>query len=159
MSLDRARALRQTGQHEEARALLLKMLEAQPDDAATNFEAACVHDSLGYEREALPYYRRALEGELSEDQRRSAYLGLGSTLRALGEAADAQAVFERGLSEFPGSSELVTFGAMALYNLGESKRACEILLELIAENLRDGRVLDYARAIKLYAQDLDRSWP
>lgn len=51
--------LRRTGQAEEARKLLLKALEQQQNDAELWYQTAWTHDSLGLEREAVPYYEKA----------------------------------------------------------------------------------------------------
>jgi hypothetical protein len=47
MTLEQAIALREGGQLEEARALLLELRAAQPDDARIALHTAWVHDSLG----------------------------------------------------------------------------------------------------------------
>ena len=47
---------------------LLDLVAAYPDDAEINYQAAWVHDSLGREREAVPFYRRAIEQGLSGKQ-------------------------------------------------------------------------------------------
>ena len=56
--LERAVYLRENGRAEEARDLLLKLVAEKPDDPQINYQCAWVHDSLGREREAVPFYER-----------------------------------------------------------------------------------------------------
>lgn len=151
--------LRREGRHEEARELLSAMAMQHPADAELHYEAACVHDFLGLEDAAVPYYLTALRGPLAPERRRSAFLGLGSTYRALGKYAEADATLEAGLAEFPDANDLKVFRAMVDYNLGRAKRAVESLLVLLAQTSRDDAVRDYAGAIAFYARDIDRVWP
>jgi tetratricopeptide (TPR) repeat protein len=158
MDLERIRDLRSRGHNEQARALLLQMARERPQDARVQYETACVHDALGHEREAVPYYVEALRLGLSGDERRSAYLGLGSTYRVLGQYQEAKETLLAGLAQFPDAAELRVFLAMSLYNLGDYHAATATLLTVIAETSRDPHVRAYERAIRLYAEDLDRRW-
>ena len=64
MGIATARKLRSAGQHTEAKALLIELARLSPSDAEVQFEAACVHDYLGEEASAVPYYLAALAGTL-----------------------------------------------------------------------------------------------
>jgi tetratricopeptide (TPR) repeat protein len=156
--LERARALRRAGDHTQAHELLIALAEARPDDAVIQYEAACVCDVLGLEAAAVPYYLRAIHGGLTGEDLRGAYLGLGSTYRALGRYPDAAETLEGGLRAFPYAAELRVFLAMARYNLGQPHAAMGLLLEVLADTSGDPSIQGYARAIRLYAQDLDRVW-
>lgn len=48
---------------------------------------------------------------------------------------------------------------MTLHNLGRSKEAVERLLKVLADTSAHSGIRDYAGAIGLYAQDIDRTWP
>src|SRR5690242_16084683 len=50
---------------EQARALLLDLLATDPDNADISYQLAIVHDNLGLEREAIPYYLQTLNQGLS----------------------------------------------------------------------------------------------
>ncbi|NBE96598.1 tetratricopeptide repeat protein [Nonomuraea sp. KC401] len=151
--LARAVHLREEGQGEEARRLLVDLARRHPDDAEVSYQAAWAHDALGLEAEAVPYYERALAGEgLSEADRLGAFTGYGSTLRVLGRHAEALETFERGLKEFPGDGALRTFSAMALHNAGRCAEAVTTLLKVVAESDQAG---GYDRAIAYYADHLD----
>ena len=83
--LQRAIHLREAGHAEEARKILLDLVAAAPNDPQVNYQTAWVHDNLGLEREAVPFYAQAIEQGLSGADLEGALLGLGSTYRALGD--------------------------------------------------------------------------
>lgn len=156
--LARAVELRNGGQTEAARALLSELHAVHPDDAQVNLQCAWVHDKLGLEKEAVPFYERALELSLAGNDLRHALLGLGSTYRALGEYEKSKATLTRGVEQFPEDRALRVFLAMALYNNGHAKEACEMLLRLLSETTAADDILVYQAAIDEYAADLDRTW-
>jgi len=153
------RTLRQSGKHDEARELAVQLLAQVSGDAELEYEAASVHDYLGREAEAVPYYLAAISGDLPPELLRSAFLGLGSTYRALGQYDSAVHTLREGLMKFPDASEIKTFLAMALHNLGDSKQAVELLLVLLAESSNDKHIQSYREAIMFYARDIEKSWP
>ena len=117
--LESAIRLREGGTSEAAESLLSRVLAGSPDDAEANHQMAWLYDIQGREREAVPFYVRAVAGDLSDEERRGALLGLGSTYRALGEYPEAVEVLRQGVSEFPADRAMQTFLALALYNTGE----------------------------------------
>ncbi|MGA4838110.1 tetratricopeptide repeat protein [Streptomyces sp. G45] len=154
--LARAVRLRESRRREEARALLVALSERHPDDVEVAYQTAWVHDTLGLEAEALPYYLRAVQRPgLSDDDRRGALLGLGSTYRTLGKYPEAVATLRDAAAEFPDDGALKAFLAMALYNTGDSHEAVSILLKLLATTSRDPAITAYRPAIEFYAEDLD----
>lgn len=157
--LARAVSLRESGALDEARDLLLELSAAAPDDARVAYQTAWVHDALGLEREAVPFYVQALDGDgLTAVERRGATLGLGSTYRTLGQYAEAVNVLSAGALEYPADRALAVFLAMARYNLGDAKQAVAGLLDLLVDTSSDPEIQRYQRAIRLYAEDLDRIW-
>ena len=152
-------SLRRAGRHEEACALAVSLAAQFPGHAELQYQAACVHDFLGREAQAVPFYLAAMSGELSIEHLRSAHLGLGSTYRALGQYAEAERTLREGLARFPDAAELTVFLAMALHNLGQSKQAVELLLTVLAQSSSDAHIQDYREAILFYAQNIERSWP
>ena len=159
MTLQKAQQLRAAGRHEQAREVLIDLARNEPVDAVVQYETACVHDFLGLEAEAVPFYLAALSGELPAPLRRGAYTGLGSTYRTLGLFQQAHDTLVQGLAEFPQASELRVFLAMVCYNQGEHKSAVESLLRIVASTTNEPDVKAYSRAIEFYAQDIDRTWP
>ena len=156
--LERAIYLRENGRAEEARELLLELLAEKPDDPQINYQCAWVHDSLGREREAVPFYERAIEEGLTGEDLEGAMLGLGSTYRTLGECQRAVEALRSGTTQFPNNRAMQVFLAMALYNTGECREAVELLLRNLAETTGDEGISAYNRAILFYAGRLDETW-
>jgi predicted Zn-dependent protease len=154
----RAVDLRERGELDEARTLLLELRHEFPDDPHVAVQTAWVHDSLGFEEEAVEHYEAAIAGDLTDDELRAALLGLGSTYRTLGRDADSDRIFQAGIERFPDFRPLRVFQAMTAYNLGEPRRAVQQLLEVLLETTSDPQILRYRRSLSAYAEDLDRSW-
>lgn len=150
--------LRKSGRDTDAKDRLVELAAAYPNEAAVQYAAACVHDFLELERAAIPYYLAAIQNGLSGDDLRGAYLGLGSTYRALGNYEDARQTLTQGLQQFPEAREMRVFLAMTQYNLAEYHQATASLLLILAETTADPQIKQYARAIQLYAEDLGRTW-
>lgn len=142
---------------EKARTLLLDLAAAYPNNAEITFQTAVVHDNLGLEREAVPFYRQALALGLSGPDLERAYLGLGSTYRILGEYQQAEETLRRGVSEFPHNRALQVFLAMALYNTQRHKEAMEIVLTNLMETTSDEVLQYFKRPIVYYASHLDET--
>jgi len=151
-------ALREAGEVSEAKDLLVQLQHERPDDAQVNLQCAWAHDRLGLESEAIPYYETAIRLGLDDSDRKDALLGLGSTYRTLGRYQEALATLDRGVEEFPDDGGMKVFRAMALYNNGRGKEACEQVLALLSKTTADETISAYRRAIDIYAADLDRTW-
>ncbi|HXQ33575.1 MAG TPA: tetratricopeptide repeat protein [Anaerolineales bacterium] len=150
--------LREAQKHEEARELLLELHTEFPYDPQVNYQCAWIHDLLGLEREAIPFYERAVQEGLSGDDLKGALLGRGSTYRCIGAYQKAKATFQHALELFPERHEYKTFLAMTYYNLKEYSKAMEYLLNSLAETSKDEGVIRYRRAIQFYADKLDETW-
>ena len=156
--LETAIRLREVGDFQKAESLLTRVLEETPDDAEANHQMAWLYDVQGREREAVPYYMRAVAGDLPDEERRGALLGLGSTYRALGEYPAAVEVLRRGVSEFPADRAMQTFLALALYNVGEHRQAVDLLLKHLVETTSDPGIRSYEKALRFYTGRLDQVW-
>ncbi len=156
--LEEAIELRSAGRAEEARAILLELVAASPNDAEINYQTAWVHDTLGREREAVPFYVRAIELGLSGADLEGALLGLGSTYRTLGMYQQAEDTLRRGIQAFPHNRAFPVFLAMTQYNTRHYSEAMELLLTTLAETTADASILRYKRAILFYAPQLDQTW-
>lgn len=157
-TIQQAIALRSDGKFEQSRQLLATLLEQDPLKARAHLHIAWSYDNQGLESQAVQHYHAALAGELEATERFDALFGLASTLRSLGQYQETAVWFEKTLALFPDCREVKPFYAMCLYNLGKHKQAIELLLNLLVETTNDEDILTYQRAIKLYAQDLDRTW-
>lgn len=144
--------------NETGKEKLLLAFSENPDDPLAAYCCAAIHDSLGYEQEAVPFYVKALENGIKGIEKIGAILGLGSTYRTLGKYEQSGEVLKRGVEEFPEAKELQVFYAMTLYNLGSHKEAMQSLLKLLAKTTKDEDILSYKRAISFYAEDLDKTW-
>jgi tetratricopeptide (TPR) repeat protein len=133
--LAEAARLREEGELERARELLLVLRAERPDDAQVAVQTAWVHDSLGLEDDAVSHYEAAIAGDLSDEDLRGAFLGYGSTLRAMGRDQDSDRVLRQGMERFP-----------------------EELLRVLVETTSDPAIQRYRRSLTGYAEDLDRSW-
>lgn len=151
--LDAAVALRESGQLEEARQMLLGLYDESPHDPHVNLQCAWVHDLMGLERDALGFYEDAVNLGLEGDDLREALHGLGSTLRCLGEYQRAIEVLRRGAREFPASKEFGPFLAMACAEAGECRYAVGLLLRDLAQTSSDPDIIRYRRALLSYAQE------
>jgi tetratricopeptide (TPR) repeat protein len=158
MSIAKITALRRAGKHEQARELASELAKSPKASALLLYETACVHDFLGLEAQAVPFYLSAIAKGLPAQASRGAYLGLGSTYRTLGQYEQSLRVLAEGLEKFPLAQELHVFHAMTLYNLGRNKEAVQSLLNVLADYSSDENIQPLGKAIKLYAQDLDRVW-
>lgn len=157
-TLTSAIQLRESHKHEEARTLLLALHAEFPNDPQVNYQCAWIHDLLGLEREAIPYYEKAVQTGLSGDDLKGALLGMGSTYRCIGKYQKAKETFEHALDLFPNNHEFKVFLAMTYYNFGEHARAMELLLNSIADTSKDEGIIHYQRAIRFYSEKLDETW-
>ncbi len=133
----------------------LKELDAQfPNVAEINYQLAWTCDVLGREAEALPYYEKAVALGLPANELAGALLGLGSTLRNLGQLERSAEVLRSGQAQFPDNREFDVFLALTLHNLGQHAEATKLLLTVIADTSEDPGLTAYQRAIRFYAGKL-----
>lgn len=156
--LELAIKLRKEGKLEESNKLLMKLVDMYPDNPIINYHCAVSLDVMGLEKDAIQYYEKAIEIGLPDEEMQGAYLGLGSTFRTLGQYEKSKNIFEEGLEKFPENRGMKVFYAMTLYNLGKHLKAMEILLLCLAETSSDENINKYKKAIKFYADKLDKIW-
>ena len=156
--IQRAVQLRRQQQYDESNAILKELVEWPEARGKAYLQLAWNCDVQGFEQQAIPYYQQALQGQLTEQERFDALLGVASSLRTVGQYDKAHEYFQQGLKEYPQRAELLPFYAMNLYNLGCSKQAVELLLSTLIKNTDNKNIKSYRAAIELYAEDLDRTW-
>src|SRR5665213_2912201 len=116
--LTQAIRLRKNGQSKASLRALLRLSKEKPRDPKINYQCAWAHDILGREREAVPYYSRAIKNGLSGRDLEGALLGLGSSLRCLGRYRQAEKILRFATKKFQKNRALQVFIAMVLINNG-----------------------------------------
>ena len=150
--------LRKSENHKEALQRLLELHSEFPDVPQVNYQCAWIHDLLGVEREAIPFYEKAIQAGLDGSDLNSTLFGKGSTYRCIGEYQKSVDTFQHALTLFPDSHEFKVFLGMAYYNIGEHSKAMELLLSSLADTSSDAGILHYQRAIRFYSDKLDQTW-
>ncbi|MFJ6002806.1 tetratricopeptide repeat protein [Arthrobacter sp. NPDC092385] len=129
------------------------LLSARPEgDPEALFELAGVHDALGLEDEAIPLYRRAISGGLEGTSGLRASIQLASSLRNLGDSAEAVSILESMPDAGIDEGARQAFLALALHDEGRHGDALRTALLALIPTL-DG----YRRSLTGYAADLPGS--
>ena len=156
--IEQAILFRNNGMKKESNELLLQLVEKYPINASIHYQCGWSFDVLGEETEAIPFYEKAIELGLPNNELEGAIIGLGSTYRALGEYEKSKQVFKRGIELFPNNKAIQVFYAITLYNLREHSNATELLLDVLLETTDDKQILAYEKALKFYSKHLDEVW-
>lgn len=122
--------------------------------AEINYQLAWTCDVLGRESDALPYYEKAVALGLPENELSGALLGLGSTLRNLGQPERSAEVLRSGRAQFPDNREFDVFLALTLHELGRHGEALQLVLEALCDTTEDPGLTAYQRALRHYAGKL-----
>lgn len=158
MSMEKFQQLINEEKFEEARELILKILDEDPNNKDVLLEAGFLHDKLGYTPQAITFYNQALENGIEGEKRKELLLSLGSSYRAVGLYEQARETLEIGMSDYPNYTPFYIFFAMTLYNLGDTDLAMEILITKLLETTNDEDVLKYKNALSFYASRLDETF-
>ena len=143
--------------HGQAREILprLKSLdERHPNVAEINFQLAWTCDVLDRAADALPYYEKASALGLSPNELSGALLGLGSTLRNLGQLERSAEVLRSGQLQFPDNPEFAVFLTLTLHAQGRHAEALRLALETLCATTEDPGLAAYQRAIRHAATKL-----
>ncbi len=147
-------AMRESGQAEQARPFLIALAAEFPDDAEVQYQAAWVHDYLGLEEDAVPYYERALELGLPEPELEGLVLGLGSTYRNIGRIMDSLSLLERGVADYPANHAMRCFLALTRLSNDEPDEALALAFDVILAASADASIERYRRALSSYRDEL-----
>lgn len=153
--INKAIKLRENGDLKESNEMFSILIKNYPDHAYVNYQYAWSFDVLGKEKEAVSFYERAIKLGLTGKDLEEAFLGLGSTYRALGEYEESKNTFQKGIDLFPDNKAIQVFYSMTLYNLKEYSTAMEILLKCLSETTLDVDILNYKKAITFYSDKLN----
>ncbi|WP_260451647.1 tetratricopeptide repeat protein [Listeria grandensis] len=158
MTMTKLRELLENGHYPAAKNVAEKALQFDPDNALLNYYAAWSCDGLSLENAAIPYYEKALVLGLPPEDLADAYIGLGSTYRAVGNYEKAGETFQKAQTDFPENKAIAVFASMALYNAKNYKNAMQLAIKIIGETSNDPTIVAYKKAILNYAGDLDATW-
>lgn len=137
----------------------LRALEARfPHTPEILHQIGWTCEVLGRYREAAEAYERAIALGLPPNELSAAFLGLGSSLRCLGDYARAEQVLQQGRLQFPEQREFEVFLAMTLHNLGRHAEALQLVLTTLIETADDVGIAAHQRTIRFHAGQLDRRW-
>ena len=143
--------------HGQAREILprLKSLdESHPNVAEINFQLAWSCDVLGRAKDALPCYEKAVALGLRPNELSGALLGLGSTLRTLGQLDRSAEVLRSGKTQFPENHEFDVFLALTFHQQGKHTAAMQLVLETLCDTTEDPGLTAYQRAIRHAASQM-----
>jgi cyanophycin synthetase len=127
-----------------------------PGDGRVTYEYAGSHDSAGHPDQAVPLYRDALATGLPEPYAHRAKVQLASSLRNLGETAEAARILRVLAAERPESVGIAAFAALALRDAGDPDEALRTILRAVAATSADEDVTRYRRSLTAYAESLGR---
>jgi hypothetical protein len=109
---------------------------------------------LGRAQEALPFYEKAVTLGLPPNELSGALIGLGSTLRVLGQLERSAAVLRSGKVQFPDNAEFDVFLALTLHASGKPAEALRLTLDTLCDTTEDPGLTAYQRAIRHAAAKL-----
>lgn len=148
---------RHGGQTEALLGRLKALDQRYPNVAEIAYQLAWTLDVLGRPAEALPQYERAVALGLPPNELSGALLGLGSTLRLLGQLDRSAEVLHSGRRQFPDNREFDVFLALTLHDQGKGAEALALVLETLADTSEDVGITAYQRAIRYHAGRLNNA--
>jgi len=152
--LDAIVGARAHGQSREILPRLLRLDAKHPKVAEINFQIAWTCDVLGRAAEALPRYEQAVALGLPPNELSGALIGLGSTLRVLGQLDRSAEVLRSGQTQFPVNREFDVYLALTLHQMGRHAEALQLALETLCATSEDPGLTAYQRAIRHAASQL-----
>lgn len=135
----------------------LRALAARhPDVAEIHYQIAWTCDSNDASAEAIPHYDKAIALGLESESLAGAMLGLGSSLRVVGQFERSESVLREALVRFPDHNEFRAFLALTLHDLGRHADALSIALTTLVDTADDPGITAYQRALRYYAGELGK---
>jgi len=152
--LDAIVGARAHGQLREVLPRLQQLDTRHPHVAEINYQLAWTCDVLGRPADALPFYEKAVALGLPDNELAGALLGLGSTLRQLGELERSASVLQTARLQFPDNREFDAFLALTLHADGKTSDALRLALDALCDTSEDQGIRAYQRAIRHAANKL-----
>ena len=144
--LDAIVGARAHGQAEEILPRLQKLDAGCPNVAEINYQLAWTCDVLDRAADALPYYEKAVALGLPPNELSGALIGLGSTLRTLGQLERSAEVLRSGQVQFPDNPEFAAFLSLTLHQQGKPAEALRLALDTLCATTDDPGLTAYQRA-------------
>lgn len=133
----------------------LQDLDARhPHVAEIAYQIAWTCDTLGRHEQALAAYDKALALGLPPNEHSNALIGLGSTLRALGQLDRSAEILRSGQRLFPENREFDAFLALTLHAQGQHAEALALVLDTLITTTEDPGLTAYGRALRQAASQL-----
>jgi tetratricopeptide (TPR) repeat protein len=107
------------------------------------------------EKEAVPFYLKALHLGIKGKDRQETFLGLASTYRSLGQYDESKHTFLRGISEFPDYRPFYVFLALTEFNLNNPESSIKLLLDQLTQTTCDHEIKIYQKALNFYSTRLN----
>jgi tetratricopeptide (TPR) repeat protein len=152
--LDAIVGARAHGQSAEILPRLRRLDERHPNVAEITYQIAWTHDVLGQQSEAVPAYEKAIALGLPPNEHSGALIGLGSSLRQLGQLDRSAEVLRSGKAQFPANPEFDAFLALTLHAQGKHAEALRLALDTLCETTEDPGLTAYQRALRHAASKL-----
>lgn len=152
--LDAIVGARAHGQAGEILPRLQQLDVRHPNVAEINYQLAWTCDVLDRAADALPYYEKAVALGLPPNELSGALIGLGSTLRTLGQFDRSAEVLQSGQAQFPDNPEFAAFLALTLHGQGKSAAALRLAIETLCATTDDPGLTAYQRALRHAASKL-----
>ena len=153
-TLDAITGARHGGQTDGILGQLQELVAQYPHVAEIAYQMAWTLDSLGRETEALPFYEKAISLGLPPNEQSGALIGLGSTLRNLGDLERAAEVLSSGQAQFPDQPEFAAFLALVRHDQGRPTEALRLAMETLLDTSEDPGITAYQRALRHYVGEL-----
>ena len=154
MKLAEVRALRLAGKHAEHLVAATELVGDAPASSDAQLEAAYAHDTAGRERLAIRHYEEAYRLGVAPAELQNFLVGFGSTLRNVGRADEAVAVFAQAIADHPDYLPFHAFLALALFSAGHPREALAAMLGCALEAARPDAFGRYGRALGEYHREL-----
>lgn len=152
--LDATVGARAHGQSGEIFPRLQQLDRRYPNIPEINYQLAWTCDVLGRSAEALPYYEKAIALGLAPNELSGALIGLGSTLRTLGQLERSAEVLTSGRAQFPENREFDAFLALTYHAQGRQGESLRLLIDALCDTTDDPGLLAYQRSIRHAASKL-----